>query len=329
MSPLANAFAGFLSPIQYLFRVLCWAPSCQLFDKQTYTSVVCIYLTFTHFIFAIVAIFQFHTLNLPDDFTNQAVIILIELAYTVIMVESFVKQNNFSQIINYFIEFDQVFVNAVPQINLYRIYHIWKGLYYQQVFGRFVIFSVGHLSGSLIYFYRRGLKVTLVGIFVAVAKIGIYTKTIQIAFYVDMVRERLKLLRQAVLHSQIQEATIMYAILYDIYAELNTSVGMSLIALYLQSLIDLVNVSHIMYWNVVVEYTHMGTIGVCVFAGTIVMPLWELVIACKRCQKIVIKVNLLHLKKLNNIVYFLDTRNYVLSVYAHIRNKKTCQSIAN
>lgn len=77
---------------------------------------------------------------------------------------------------------------------------------------------------------------------------------------------------------------IMYSLLWNICEELNNSIGITLIVFYLQSVIDLVNMSHILYWNFVVVYSHMETIGVISYGVTILMPMWDLIIACERCQ---------------------------------------------
>lgn len=285
MSHLSNAFIGFLSPIQILFRLFCWAPTCRPTDKPIFTNLFCYLLIFALTIFTTLAIFKFHILYLPDDITNQSVVILIELTYIIMLLESFVKQHNYRRIVQHFIQFDRIFEKAVPEVDLNLIYKQWKYLYYQKVFGRLIFCAVFYLSGSLIYFHWRGLKVSFVGGLLEIGKIGIYTKTMQIAFYMDMVYERLYFVEQILLRGQAKQVTTMYALLWQICEDLNMSIGMTLIIFYLQSVIDLVNVSHIMYWNVVVSYTNMETIGVFAFYLTILMPLWDLITSCERCKK--------------------------------------------
>lgn len=285
MSQQRQAFTEFLSPIQLLFRIFCWAPTCRSEDKPIYTNVICYYLTVSHFIFTMLALFRFNWLYLPDDVTNRAVIIFIVMAYTVLMVESFAKQSNYRRIVNHFQEFDQEYSKTVPENDLHLICKQWKWVYYHKIFARLAFFAVCEVSGLLIYFHSKVLRVRLVGLLLGIGKIGIYTKAIQIAFYMDMIRERLEFVKTTLLRGKKEkQVTIMYALLWQICEELNTSIGATLIVFYLQTVIDLVNVSHIMYWNLVVRYTNMETIGVFAFAVTILMPMWELIMACQRCQ---------------------------------------------
>lgn len=286
MSDLKDAFVIFLSPIEMTFRFLCWAPSCGSSNNSQYlTNALCSFLTFVHFVSTILAVIKFEWLQLPDDFTNQLIVILIDLAFTVIMVESLVNQTSYQQIIHYLLEFDMLFASSVPEIDLSVIYDRWKHIYYKKVFSHLVVFLVCHEIGSMLYFVWKGTAIGLFGWLLIIGKLGIYSKTLQIAFYIDMVYERLELVNQTLKYGRANEVTTMYSILCKTCHEMNQSIGISLIIFYLQSVVDLVNVSHIMYWNVVSQYSDLESFGVMAYAATILMPIWELTSSCERCLK--------------------------------------------
>lgn len=285
MSHLSQAFQQFLSPIQLLFRIICWAPSIrQSSAGQKFINFFCVCITSVHSGITLVIMFSFHLLYVPDDFTNQAVIIIMEWSYIIIMIESALEQHNYHRIVQYCSAFDDLVSSAMPQIDLAAIYNKWKYEYYYKVFGRVVFFGVCHFAGWLIYY--GWLKLNVLVVLVGLAKIGIYTKTTQIAFYMDMVVERLALVEQAVWHpGSANELTAMYALVSQICGELNKSLGWSMIALYLQSVVHLVNVAHILYWNLLIGHLSWTTLGLVAFAVTALMPLWTLIEACERCNK--------------------------------------------
>lgn len=286
-----TAFTAFLSPIQLLYRVTCWAPPPAFgqLTTQKYMNLLCVSITLAHFVVMLVSIFQFQVFSLPDDFTNHLVIIIIELGSTTVMLESFVHHSSYQQIFKHFVEFDEIMCSSVPQIDMDKVYSRWKDVYYQKVFSRFVFVMVCHVAGWMLYYQWNHIH--LVGILLVLVKITINTKTSEIAFYMDMVGERLALVKAAMVQHNGQQLAVaeMYALLAQICAELNQSLGLTVIVLYLQSVVDLVNICHIMYWNIVRGYTNVKTIGLVAFAITVMMPMCELIQSCEWCKKKVIK----------------------------------------
>lgn len=285
MSHLTNAFIGFLSPIELLFRLLCWAPPYSPTHISILANVFCFFCTLVHFLFTILAIFKFHLVYLPDDITNKIVIICIELTYTVIMIESLVKRNYYLRIVEHFLQFDHVFSSVCHEVNMLIIYDRWKYVYYQRVYARLFAYIVCLQIGVQCYFLWVGIPVGYFGWLLCTAKIGIYAKTIQIAFFMDMVYNRLEFVEHALLDGQAKRVSIMYSLLWEICKELNISISTTVIIFYLECVMDLVNVSHIMYWNIVMRYSVLEIIGVIFYSVTIFMPLWELIKACERCKE--------------------------------------------
>lgn len=287
MSQPNIAFIRFLSPIQLLFQLSCWAPPLRQSDTlfhSIYSNIFCFFLTALHFLFSLVTLLKFEILQIPDDFTNQTVVTLIELTFTVVMIESFCKQENYRRVVQHFEDFDRILISSDTKINMLVVYNRWKKVYYQKIFSNCVIYVACYECGSLIYF--RSFITRLYGMLICTGKLGTYTKTAQIAFYMNMVRERLKLIDQLLERKEAKLVNSLYGLLWQICAELNDSLGWSLIALYLQTVVDMVNVSHIMYWNVAMQdYTNVTTVGVVAFFITVLMPVWQLVDSCEQCRQ--------------------------------------------
>lgn len=239
-----------------------------------------------HIFFSLIAFFNFDVLDLPDDFTNQAVVVMIEMTFSIMAIESFCKQRNYYSVVDNFVEFDNIVQSSAKHIDMSIVYKRWKRVYYKKIFSYWFLSMICYFIGSLIYLRWSTITIRLVAILMGLAKAGIFAKAAQIGFYMDMICERLILMDQLLEHGDTQLVTRLYVLLWRICANLNDSLGLYIMSLYLLSVIDLVNVTHIMFWNlrVLTRYSHLTTVGIVSLMISILMPVWTMVESCHRCH---------------------------------------------
>lgn len=274
-----NNFWTFLVPIYCLFQVICLAPPiknsmhpiCRRMLKIQYIVVPAISITFSF-----LCIYDFYIFQLPNDFTNRSVIILLLIASTVITFESLFTQSNHLRIIQILCRWDRIYQES---FYVFIDYDKQKLKYSIKIYGTILGVGFCYLTGCYIYYTINSHETIGILCLITMAKMTIHTKLIQNGFYMDMVAERLQMINVILEHIKgaplssspsnvlLNTVPLLYGHLWEIIKEIDLSFGWSVMANVIQNVIDLVNDLNILYSNIVGVYSHGATFGKCINAG--------------------------------------------------------------
>lgn len=267
MSNRISEFLQCLAPVYVIFQLICLAPPlspgrCKQIAFTAYALVTVGAVLFA----AVTFVLGFRTIYLDADFTNRAVILMIIAAYLIVVLEAVFTQREHRRLLNALFAFD---------FTLYRTGLITAASRKWNVYGMFALsLSFFVLGASLHYGYRidQFLWPLLV---VGLGKMAVYSRVIQCTFYVDMVNGRLLMINEVLLmvgdaadgERQLALRALMtvrtlHGKLSEVAQAINGSFGWSLMAITLESIMDLVNCGHIFYLNVTLhgrKYMIIGT----------------------------------------------------------------------
>lgn len=195
--PLKKDFLNHLSPIFFLFQVFCLAPMLQpnTFNRYFLNFFTCtIFLSTAYIIYLIV--FCFHLLTLPlnvyFNFMLQTGVTCIATTFTVIIVESRLTAASHTKILQKLFEADAILRRSLGV-------HIDYGLLMRRkivnVYAMFtVILGCNFVASCLFYNETANDDLLMLFIVAGVLVLGITLRLLQIAFYNDMVIDRLKMI---------------------------------------------------------------------------------------------------------------------------------------
>lgn len=270
-------FLAFLAPIYLIFQIFCLAPPLiheGVFKKYMFKFFACVTIT-SALAQTFVALRNFKSLQLPQDVSNFAVIIVIMIAYNISTLESVFTTASHTTIVKKMFGFDCEFAEQLIGEGAVSSeqYQRQSSRYAFKVFATFTGILGCYITGCNLHYIEGGRGFYVVISIIAYTKISLHTKLIQCGFYMDMIIDRLYMINGTLesMQQQIDEnETIgkleiiqnLYAKLREITCEINLSFGWSLMAIVIENIFDLVNDCNIFYYNAITKNSAFVNIGI-------------------------------------------------------------------
>ena len=260
-------FQKYISWVFCIFQLYCLSPLLKTKYARTDTKVnffqTYIILQFSlSLLMVYITTMEFKVLNMPQDLTNQSVVIIIIIANSITILESIVKFQNQTKIMEILLKIDELMVDTFDVCINYNDIH-------RRIFWKIVILSgvlfITNLVGMAL-FHNKISSITLFIAVVAVVyhKMSIMTRMLQNDFYVEMIYERLVTLNVALLslhgkntETEFSEKIIKlqecYGQLWQLSKCLYTTFRWSTMAILFESIVDIINLANILYVNMVTD----------------------------------------------------------------------------
>lgn len=246
----SKKFLQFMSPIVIVFQFFGIAPR---ITPSNYKDIM--HLMFQYFRIALVSLILFYNpeiIGQAYEITSQVTLKILLLSYAVSVFEAIVTRERQLKIIKQLCRIDELISTKLCAD--FDSYSDMKKQYTRLIWCvclGVVILKILHC----ILFNRAPLVLTFTW---AYAHFGISMRLLQNAFYVDMVFERLCILHKELsklkyncrnVQQQLNLTSDIYGKLWMMTNDINFSFGLSLLAIILECVVDLIDLVNVMYSN--------------------------------------------------------------------------------